>query len=273
MRAIEFVGGGGVRQSNSRICVAIDDPVLRRRVQRSLVGLAREMLSLDSIAEPDALRRSSGDQVLIILGSCIGGIDLTPAAIHRLRAPVPLVPIIVCLAPRHPLQRRLSELAVAGADRVLTLDGPDEEADLRRDATEALRHVLPLGVDLGVDASILTRGTAVQLYCVRNGYLRLKVQVLASRFDVTRGAILGAAKSAGWPDAESLIRASRALHEAFELERSSAGARMIAQSLHFGTPSAVHHHVKRATGKTIKQLKHEGALKIAAELWRGRGLE
>lgn len=223
----EFVGGG-MRGPHSRICVAIDDAILRRRVHRSLVGVAREMLDIDRIAETGALRRRNGDQALIVLGSCVGGVDLTPAAVHRLRCAEPLVPIIVCLPPRHPLQRRLSELAVAGADRVLTLDAPDEEANLRRDATEALRHVLPPGVDLGVDASILTRGTAVQLYCVRNGYLRLKVQVLASRFDVTRGAILGAAKSGGWPNAESLIRASRALHEAFELERSSGGPSMIA---------------------------------------------
>lgn len=262
-----------MRRPHSRICVAIDDPVLRRRVQRSLVGVAREMLGIDSITEPDTLRRSGDEHVLIILGSRIGGVDLTPAALHRLRAAEPLLPIIVCLPPRHPLQRRLSELAVAGADRVVTLDAPDDETNLRRDATEALRHVLPPAVDLGVDASILTRCTAVQLYCARNGYVRLKVQVLASRFDVGRGAILMAAKSGGWPDAQSLIRISRVLHEALELERPSAGAMVIAEALHFGTPSAVHHHLKRATGRTMGQLKFEGAVKIAAELWRGRGLD
>lgn len=261
-----------MRGPRSCICVAIDDGGLRRRVQRSLVGLANEMRHIDGIAEPGKLRRSGDEQLVIILGSRIGGRDLTPTAVHGLRAVEPLVPIIVCLPARHPLQRRLSELAQAGADRVLTLDAPDEEADLRRDVREALRHILP-AVDLGVDASILTRGVAVQLYCARNGYLRLRVQLLANRFDVGRAAILHAAKAGGWRDAESLIRVSRVLHEALELERSSVGASVIAKSLHFGTPSAVHHHVKRATRRTLAQFKFEGALKIAAELWRRRGLD
>ncbi len=262
-----------MRGPRSRICVAIDDAILRRRVHRSLVGVARDLLDVDSIAETGAPRRSGDEQLLIILGSRFGGVDLTPAALHRLRSAEPLVPIIICLPPRHPLQRRLSELALAGADRVLTLDAPDEEADLRRDVKETLRHVLPPAIDLGVDASIRTRGVALELYCARNAYLPLKVQVLANRFDVGRGAILKAAKSGGWRDAESLIRASRALHVAFELERSSGGVGAISQSQHFGTPSAVYHHVKRATRRTMRQLKFEGTLRTAAALWKRRGLD
>jgi hypothetical protein len=79
------------------------------------------MLHIDSITEPGALRRSGDEQLLLVLGPRIGGVDLTPAALHLLRAAEPLAPIIVCLPQRHPLQRRLSELALAGADRVLTL--------------------------------------------------------------------------------------------------------------------------------------------------------
>jgi hypothetical protein len=85
--------------------------------------------------------------------------------------------------------------------------------------------------------------------------------------------ILKSVKREGWRNAERLIGASRALHVAFELERSSRGAVVIAESLDFGTPSAVHHHVKRETGRTMKQLKFEGALKIAKEVWRRRGLD
>lgn len=262
-----------MRGPHSRICIAIDDAVLRRRVHRSLVGVAREILDIDGIAEPGALQRKADEQLLFIVGSRVGGVDLTPAALHRLRAAEPLVPIIVCLPPRHALQRRLSELALAGADRVLTLDAPDEEADLRRDARKALRHVLPSSVELGVDASIRTRAVAVELYCARNGYLHLTVQLLADRFEVGRAVILKSAKSEGWRTAERLIGASRALHVAFELERSSRGAGVIAESLDFGTPSAVHHHMKRETGRTMKQLKFEGAFEVAEEVWRRRGVD
>jgi hypothetical protein len=264
--------GGAVRGPRSRVCVAIDDPILRRRVHSSLIGVASETFDIDSIAEPNTLRRDGAEPLLIILGPRVGGVDLTPASVHRVRAAQPLVPIIISLTPRHPLQRRLSELALAGADRVLTLDAPDQEADLRNDVREALRHILPPTVELGVDGSLLTRTVSVELYCARNGYLPLKVQMLADRFDIGRGSILKAAKSGGWRDAESLIRASRVLHEALELERSSAGATMMAESLHFGTASAVHNHLKRATGRTIRQLRLEGALKVAAEMWRKRNL-
>lgn len=260
-----------MRGPRSRVCVAIDDRTLRRRVRRSLIGVASETVDIYSIAEQDALRRSRDEALLIILGPCVGGVELTPAAVHRVRAADPLVPIIVCLPARHLLQRRLSELALAGADRVLTVDAPDDQADLRRDARDALRHVLPSAVELGVDASTRTRAVAVELHCARNGYLDLTVGLLADRFDVGRAAILKAVKSERWRDAASLIGASRALHAAFELERSSGGAGVIAQSLHFGTPSAVHHHMKRKTRRTMKELKFEGALNIAAELWRGRG--
>lgn len=262
-----------MRGPHSRVCVAIDDPTLRRRVRRSLIGVASETVDVYSIAEQDALRRSGDEALLIILGPCVGGVDLTPAAVHRVRAAEPQVPIIICLSPRHSLQRRLNELALAGADGVLTLDAPDEEADLRRDARKALRHVLPSSVDLGVDASICTRAVAVELHCARNGYLDLTVQLVADRFNVSRAAILKAVKSEGWPDAESLIGASRTLHVASELQRSSGGAVVIAESLDFGTPSAVHHHVKRETGRTMKQLKFEGALRIAQEFWKRRGLD
>ncbi|MGH7711713.1 MAG: hypothetical protein ACREOG_10545, partial [Gemmatimonadaceae bacterium] len=108
--------------------------------------------------------------------------------------------------------------------------------------------------------SIRTRAVAVELYCARNGYLHLTVQLIADRFDVGRSAILKAAKSEGWRDAESVIAASRTLHVAFELEPPSRGAGAIAESLHFGTSSAVHHHVKRETRRTMTQLKFEGAL-------------
>ncbi len=133
--------------------------------------------------------------------------------------------------------------------------------------------MLPSAVDLGVNVRIRSRAVAVELHCARNSYHRLTVQLLADRFDVGRGAILKAAKTERWRNVEHLLRASRTLHVAVELERSSRGADAIAQSLHFGTPSAVHHHVKRETGLTIRQLKFEGALKIAAELWRRRGLD
>jgi hypothetical protein len=259
--------------SSSRVCVAIDDPTLRRRVRRSLIGVASETIDIYSVAEQDALRRRGDEALLIVLGPCVGGVDLTPAAVHRVRTADPLVPIIVCLPPRHSLQRRLSELALAGADRVLTLDAPDQDADLRHDASEALRHVLPSAVELGVDTSIRTRAVALELFCARNAYLHLTVQLLAHRFDVGPAAILKSAKSEGWRDAASLIGASRALHVAFEMERSSGGAGVIAESLHFGTPSAVQHHMKRKFHRTMKELKFEGALNIAAEVWRRRGYE
>jgi hypothetical protein len=101
----------------------------------------------------------------------------------------------------------------------------------------------------------------------------LTVQLLADRFDVGRAAILKAVKSEGWKDAASLIGASRTLHVAFELERSSRGAGVIAESLHFAAPSAVHHPLKRKTRRTMKELKFEGALKIAVEVWKRRGLD
>jgi hypothetical protein len=253
-----------LRGARSCICVAIDDADLRRRVHRALDGVASELLDIDGLAESSARQSAGGDAVVTIVGSRVGGVDLTPAALHRLRATDPLIPIIVCLPPGHALQRRRSELALAGADRVITLDAPDEEADLRRDVKQALRHVLPPELDLGVDASKRTRGVAVELHCARNCYLNLTVQTLADRFDVGRGASLNAAKSEGWPDAESMIRVSRAPRSRGSRARGRSGYRD-RKSLHFGTASAVYHHLKRSTRRTLGQLKFEGALKIAAE--------
>ncbi len=98
--------GGHAREPRTCVCVAIEDPILRRRVDRALVGVAGQMVHIDSIAAPEAVRRSGDEQLLIVLGSRIGGVDLTPAAVHRLRAAEPLVPILVCLPSGHLLQRR-----------------------------------------------------------------------------------------------------------------------------------------------------------------------
>ncbi len=255
----------------SRICVAIDDANVRRRVHRALGGIAHEMVDIDNISEPDTVRRVGDERLLIVVGSRVGGADLTPAALARLRAAEPLVPIIVCLPPRHALLLRLGDLAIAGADRVVVLDAPDRDADLRGDVQEAIKHVLPREVDLGVDASVSSRSIAAELWCARNGYLHLNEKMIADVFDVDRATILKAVKREGWQDVEGLVRVSRVLHIAAEFEQSSMKAPAIARSLHFGSPSALHHFVRRATRKTSRQLWFEGALQIALGLWKDRG--
>lgn len=100
-------GGGRVPGQCSRICVAVDYADMRRRIHRALLGVAHEMLDVDGIAEAGAVRRAGDERLLIIVGCGAGGIDLTPAALARVRALLPLVPIIVCLPPRHMLLRRL----------------------------------------------------------------------------------------------------------------------------------------------------------------------
>lgn len=254
----------------SRICVAVDDASLRHRVHRALVGVAHELLDIDAIAEPSAVRRVGDERLVIVVGSRVGGTDVTPAAVHRLRASGPLVPIIVCVPPRDPLLRRLGDLAVAGVDRVVALGAPDEDTDLRRDVQEVLKHILPHSVDLGVDASTPSRGVAAELWCARNGYAHLVEFMLADHFNVDRRTILRAVKKEGWRDVESLMRASRFLHAGAELDRPLARPVAIARSLHFGSPSALHHLVKRATGQTAHQLQFEGALQLAIWLWRDR---
>lgn len=255
----------------SRICVAIDDANLRRRVHRALGGIAHEMVDIDNISEPGTVRRVGDERLLTVVGSRVGGADLTPAALARLRVARPLVRIIVWLPPRHQLLRRLGDLAIAGADRVVVLDAPDEDADLRRDVREAIKHVLPVEVDLGVNASVPSRGVATELWCARNGYLHLNEKMIADVFDVDRGTILKAVKREGWQDVEGLVTVSRVLHIAAEFGQSSMKVPAIARSLHFESPSALHHFVKRATQKSSRQLRFEGAPQMAVALWWVRG--
>lgn len=193
----------------SRACIAIDDAPLRRRVHNALPGIAHKVVDVASLGPHGAMRRVDDENLLIVIGPTVGGAKVPPIDVAQQRMFEPLVPIILCTLGRDPLLHRLSELAIAGVDRVVVLDGPDPDQDLRTSTNEAIKHVLPSDLNLGMSPLLQDRGSAV--VCARNGYLPMTETSIARAFDCDRSLIWKAVKRTGWPDVRTLIGQSRLL--------------------------------------------------------------
>lgn len=229
---------------------------------------------MEDVASIDAtspVRRIGDEHLLIILGSSVSGRMIEPIDLARLRMMEPLAPITLCLSPRDPLLLRLSEVAIAGIDRVLVLDGADTQQDLRRYASQALKYVLPSNIDLGVHPVPRDRGRSVALYCARNGYGPVTEGAIATAFACNRTQIWKSVKRSGWPDVQCLTAVARLLWVALEIQASSGGrasASRIARTLQFPSADALRKSVYRLTEHTWIDLTYGGAMRIVLDRWR-----
>lgn len=253
----------------TRICIAVGDAALRDLIHSALSGVARDLVDAASLDDA-ALRRQDDEALLVIVGSQVGASHLTCYALADMRSREPLVPIWLCVSHRDPLLRRLSELARAGADRVIAMDDLCVASSLRDLAAAALKHVLPASLGLAVNVSIGSRGAAIELWCARSGYVPLRESDIAVHFGCDRSTILRNVKKEGWISVEHLIRTSRLIHVAAALNETNLTVTAVARSLCFGSPESLHVLVKRVTELSPLELRFRGALPLILRLWKQR---
>ena len=255
------------------VCLAMDDARMRDQVWRTLsrvVGAIEILPTFDALldrARTDALWTA------FVVGSRVGGEQLTPAHLRALRRQDACVPVVFCCLPHEPLLQNVARLRRNGLDAVVMLGGTDRDSDLVREVTDRLTHLLPRMLADTITRSDRKTGVFLEEWCIRNAYRKLSLSDIAAWSGRSERSVERDIKALGWEQAKDSWYAGRLVHIALHLDATEElSIEDIVCVLGFADVSTLRRLVIRMTGRSPRELREAGALSTARTVWETRHL-